>query len=136
MADGGEHSDAIIKTLVEELKMNKNVVNRMARRMIKNGWTQARFTDAVDYVEENCTFYPPKPSEFESYDKKVKFNTYQEISENTKMYTAIYCGGINQPMYIKTEDFNKFPYKKWDEKYRTKLIGTYTDPKTGDKYNV
>lgn len=118
MVDGGGSSDEILQFLSNDLKMSTSTITRMVSRMIKNGWTQKRFIDAVDYVESNCTFYPPKPSEFESYDKKIKFNTYSEICDKISLYTAVYCKPISQPMYIEKKHFEEMPFPIWEEKYR------------------
>lgn len=118
LANSKDYANEIIDLLVVDLKMSGNVVDRMIKRMVKNGWTQKRFKDAVDYVEENCTFYPPKPSEFESYDKKVRFNTYQEIADKTSLYVAIYSKGTNEPVYVTKQESELYKFPKWDEKYR------------------
>ena len=113
-----QYANEIIELLTKDLKMSANSVSRMIDRMIKKGWTQARFKDAVDYVEENCTFYPPKPSEFESYDKKVRFNTYQEIADKSGLYVAIYSKGTNEPVYVTKQENELYKFPVWDEKYR------------------
>lgn len=118
LANSKDYANDIIDLLVVDLKMSGNVVDRMIQRMVKNGWTQKRFKDAVDYVEENCTFYPPKPAEFESYDKKVRFNTYQEICDKSSQYTAIYSKGTNEPVYVTKKENELYKFPLWDEKYR------------------
>lgn len=120
LKDSKEFSKPIQELLVLDLKMSVGSVNRMFDRMIEEKWTQKRFKDAVDYVEANCKFYPPKPSEFESYDKKIRFNTYAEICEKISLYTPIYSKGTNVPVYILKTEANEFKFPAWDEKYREK----------------
>jgi len=118
LEDSKDYANEIIDLLTIDLNMSGNVVNRMIKRMVKKGWTQKRFKDAVDYVEENCTFYPPKPSEFESYDKKVRFNTYQEICDKISFYVPIYSKGNNEPVYVTKQENELYKFPDWNEKYR------------------
>ncbi len=118
LEDSKDYANEIIDLLTIDLNMSGNVVNRMIKRMVKKGWTQKRFKDAVDYVEENCTFYPPKPSEFESYDKKVRFNTYQEICDQISFYVPIYSKGNNEPVYVTKQENELYKFPDWNEKYR------------------
>ena len=118
LVDSKKESEDIQEALMADLRMSENSVNRMVDRMIKNGWSQKRFKDAFDHVEANCTFYPPKPSEFERYDKVIRFNTYSEVCDKIGMYTAVYSKGTNEPVYITKQENELYNFPAWDEKYR------------------
>lgn len=54
--------------------------------LMKDKFTDERFTDAVDNVLRNCTYPQPTVAEFLSYDRKVKLHTYEEAVKITMEY--------------------------------------------------
>lgn len=131
-----KESEEIQEVLRTDLKMSQRSIIDMTKIMIDEEWTQERFMQAYKHVLKNCTFYPPKTSEFLSYDKRVKFNTYYEICEKISEYIAIYYNSIKQPLYILKTEQEICNFKLWDEKYRKKEKKYYTDPKTNETYEV
>lgn len=131
-----KEAEEIQDILISDLKMTQRQVVDMTRLMINKKWTQERFARSYEHVLENCVFYPPKASEFLSFDKKVKFNVYSEICDKISQYVAIYFKSINKPLYITIEEQSEFNFPIWDEKYRTKKSRIYVDPVTKEEYEV
>jgi hypothetical protein len=58
-------------------------------RLIKNGFTRQRVTDAINHVIDNCHYKKPMIAEIVSFDKKTKLFTYEEICQKcTHGYSA------------------------------------------------
>lgn len=103
------------------LSMDSDLVVDMAVIMIKRGWTEKRLIDAYEYVLSNHVWNTPvMPAEILSYDRNIKFNTYDEISLRINQYVSIYYDGINAPVYITKKEQAEFNFPEWKEEYRKK----------------
>lgn len=61
-------------------------------RVRANNFTVQRLKDAVDYVIDNCPYPMPTIANFISYDKAVKYKTYEEMMDLSVPYEM--NGGI------------------------------------------
>lgn len=75
----------------------------------RNGFTDQRFTDAVNYVIDNCRYPKPSIADFVSYDKNVKVFTWRDIVHNSFDFSKFVKIRISEdqskPLYIRQEDF-------------------------------
>jgi hypothetical protein len=55
-------------------------------RIRENGFTVQRLKDAVSYVIDNCPYPTPMIANFISYDKTIKFRTYNEMLKEAVPY--------------------------------------------------
>lgn len=117
--------------------MNSALLRDTFQIMKDENWTKDRVIGAYKHVLKTHVWNTDvKPAELLSYDKKVKFNTYSEICNNIAQYVAIFYKTINSPLYILRLDQERFKFPIWDEKYKEKAKKYYTDPKTGETYEV
>ena len=59
-------------------KQSKEFFNVLAERLIANGFTDQRLTEAVNNVIDNFQYKELNISDIVSFDKKIKLYTYQE----------------------------------------------------------
>lgn len=59
-------------------KQNKEFFNVLAERLIANGFTDERLTDAVNYAIDNFQYKELNVSDIVRFDKKIKLYTYSE----------------------------------------------------------
>ena len=59
-------------------KQNKEFFNVLAERLIANGFTDERLTDAVNNVIDNFQYKELNVSDIVQFDKKIKLYTYSE----------------------------------------------------------
>ena len=59
-------------------KQNKEFFNVLAERLIANGFTDERLTDAVNNVIDNFQYKELNIADIVSFDKKIKLYTYSE----------------------------------------------------------
>ena len=111
----------IFDILTGSYGMPIQLLNHMFKQMKKENWTIERFNAAYEHVLNTHVWNtPPKPASFLSFDKKVKFNVYSEISHKISYYIAVYCKPYTGPLYVTKEEQQKFKVPLWDEKYRVK----------------
>ena len=84
----------------------------------RNGFTDERFTDAVNYVIDNCRYPKPSIADFVSYDKSVKVYTWQDMVNNSfdfsKFVKIRISAEQSKPLYIRQEDFETNNFIKYD----------------------
>lgn len=59
-------------------KQGKEFFNVLAERLIANGFTDQRFTDAVNHAIDNFQYKELNISDIVRFDKKVRLYNYQE----------------------------------------------------------
>jgi hypothetical protein len=72
--------------------------------------------DSVNHVIDNYTGYDKLPAiaDFIKFDRKVKIYTHAEVTVNNLWDSVVTINvGLPKPRWIKTEDYNRFNFKKW-----------------------
>lgn len=132
LKDVGDECDEILDVLRVEYKMSEFAVDKMIDEMIEQNWTVERFKASFKHVFNNHIYATaPRPAQFLAFDKKIKFNTYEEICTQSKHYTSCYYG-IPEPLYVTHEEKKEFNIPDWNEKYRTKAKIKVLDPESGE----
>lgn len=62
-------------------KQNQDFFNLLAERVIKNGFTTERLTDAVNKTIDNFAYKELNISDIIRHDRKVKLYTYNEVCQ-------------------------------------------------------
>jgi hypothetical protein len=85
-----------------------------SERIKANNFCDAKLIDAVNYVIDNSTYPTPTIGQFISYDKKIKFYTYEEILKMVnelgdvwKNYAAIDLG-LPKKVWFHVNDIAKY----------------------------
>ena len=96
-----------LKILAAFEKTDAMFTDLLTESLKRNGFTDERFTDAVNYVIDNCRYPKPSIADFVSYDKNVKVYSYEEICNNS---TSSYCAirltpQQTKPVWILKTDF-------------------------------
>ena len=96
-----------LKILAAFEKTDAMFTDLLTESLKRNGFTDERFTDAVNYVIDNCRYPKPSIADFVSYDKSVKIYSYEEICNNS---TSSYCAirltpQQTKPVWILKTDF-------------------------------
>ena len=96
-----------LKILAAFEKTDAMFTDLLTESLKRNGFTDERFTDAVNYVIDNCRYPKPSIADFVSYDKSVKVYTYQEIcNHGTSMYQAVRISpDQTKPVWVLKTDF-------------------------------
>lgn len=61
-------------------KMGDEFFNILSERIVKNGFSNERLQDAVNYVIDNFHYKELNVSDIIKFDKKVKLYTYNEVT--------------------------------------------------------
>lgn len=59
--------------------LNKGFYDTLDDRIRANGFTKTRLKEAVEFVIDNCRYPTPTIADFISFDRTVKFKTYDEM---------------------------------------------------------
>lgn len=92
------------------------------QRIKDKGFTDKRLTDAVNNVIDTCVYPQPTIANFLNYDKNVEIYTYYQMVEmnnetrNPFQYFTKIDIGIEKPMYVRNEIFEKYNFKLWINK--------------------
>jgi hypothetical protein len=85
-----------------------------SERIKANNFCDAKLIDAVNYVIDNSVYPTPTIGQFISYDKKIKFYTYEEILKMVdelgdvwKNYAAIDLG-LPKKVWFHVNDIAKY----------------------------
>ena len=81
-------------------------------RISANAFTNERFKDAVNYVIDNCRYPTPTIADFVSYDKRIKFSTYDEMLKKStdlgpeiwKSYKPVKLPGREKAVWVHVDD--------------------------------
>jgi hypothetical protein len=94
----------------------------LQKRLKEKGFTDKRLTDSVNNVIDNCIYPTPTIANFLNFNKDVEIYTYQqlvkmndEIRNPFQFFTKIDIG-IEKPMYIRNEYFEKYNFVEWKKK--------------------
>jgi len=92
-------------------------IDLLTESLKRNGFTDERFTDAVNYVIDNCRYPKPSIADFVSYDRSVKTYTHEQICANgTANYQAVRISPAQtKPVWVLKTDFEIHNFKKWDK---------------------
>jgi hypothetical protein len=98
--------------------LDTNFTNLLAESLKRNGFTDQRLTDAVNYVIDNCQYPSPSIAEFVKFNKSVKVYSYEEmisLGYGTEGFKKV---RLNQeqvkPLWVTGSDFEKYGLKKFD----------------------
>jgi hypothetical protein len=92
-----------------------------AERIKENGFCDARLRDAVACVIDNCIYPMPTIAQFISFDRRVKYHTYEEMLKITnenedawKNYQAVNIG-LPKKVWFHVNDIAKYKIKNEDD---------------------
>tara|TARA_R110000850_G_scaffold145012_2_gene267082 strand:- start:5 stop:460 length:456 start_codon:yes stop_codon:yes gene_type:complete len=98
-----------LKILAAFEKTDAMFTDLLTESLKRNGFTDERFTDAVNYVIDHCRYPKPSIADFVSYDKSVKVYTWQDMVNNSfdfsKFVKIRISAEQSKPLYIRQEDF-------------------------------
>ena len=107
-----------MKILAAFDKTDSMFVDLLTESLKRNGFTDQRFTDAVNYVIDHCRYPKPSIADFVSYDKNVKVYTWQDMVNNSfdfsKFVKIRISAEQSKPLYIRQEDFETNNFIKYD----------------------
>lgn len=89
-------------------------------RFAENKFSDKRMIAAVNNVIDNYEGWDkiPNIANFISYDKKIKYFTWNEANEIGHKYLVCVDLGFPKPRWVRTEDFETYKLKKWDSNAR------------------
>lgn len=76
----------------------------------RNGFSDGRLNDAVNFVIDNCIYPRPTIAQFISFDKKVKIYSYAEILVKVNLGDSF-------------ENYKTIAKDKWIKKYDAEMYG-------------
>lgn len=76
----------------------------------RNGFSDGRLNDAVNFVIDNCIYPRPTIAQFISFDKKVKIYSYTEILVKVNLGDSF-------------ENYKTIAKDKWIKKYDAEMYG-------------
>ena len=107
-----------LKILAAFEKTDAMFTDLLTESLKRNGFTDERFTDAVNYVIDNCRYPKPSIADFVSYDKNVKVYTWRDMVNNSfdfSKFTKIRISAEqSKPLYIRQEDFETNNFMKYE----------------------
>lgn len=106
-----------MKILAAFEKTDNMFIDLLTESLKRNGFTDERFTDAVNYVIDHCRYPKPSIADFVSYDKSIKIYAHEEICANgTANYQAVRISpDQTKPVWILKTDYEIHNFKKWDK---------------------
>ena len=96
--------------------LEKHFTDLLTEALVRNNFTNQRFTDAKNYVIDNHVYPKPSIAEFISYDKKVKTYTHKEACEVGMEYLQSTDVGIGVCVWTDKQDFKNYGLKEWKPK--------------------
>ena len=107
-----------VKVLAAFKGLDTTFTNLLAESLKRNGFTDQRFTDAVNYVIDNCRYPSPSIAEFVRFDKSVKVYTYDEMIKlgyGTEPFKKVRLSTEQEkPLWVLASDYQKYGLKKFD----------------------
>jgi len=98
--------------------LDTNFTNLLAESLKRNGFTDQRLTDAVNYVIDNCPYPSPSIAEFVKFDKSVKVYTYDEMLKlgyGTEGFKKVRLNAEQEkPLWVTASDYDKYGLKKFE----------------------
>ena len=81
----------------------------------RNNFTNERFSDAVNYVIDNCPYPKPSIADFVSFDKKVKLYSHEEASGlgMSRFVSVRVNENQTKPLWASRKDFELYGLTKW-----------------------
>lgn len=87
----------------------------LANRIKENNFSDARLSDAVNHVIDNCVYPQPTIAQFISYDKEVKLYSYAEFMDHATAHRtgeplmkAVRVPWSKNPMWALISDIEKY----------------------------
>ena len=106
-----------LKILAAFEKTDAMFTDLLTESLKRNGFTDERFTDAVNYVIDHCRYPKPSIADFVSYDKKIKVYRYDEMVENSFDFLRFKKVRLTEeqskPLYVRLEDFETNNFEKY-----------------------
>ena len=97
--------------------LDTNFTNLLAESLKRNGFTDQRLTDAVNYVIDNCPYPSPSIAEFVKFDKSVKVYSYEEMLKlgyGTEGFKKVRLNADQvKPLWVTTSDYEKYDLNKF-----------------------
>jgi len=98
--------------------LDTNFTNLLAESLKRNGFTDQRLTDAVNYVIDNCPYPSPSIAEFVKFDKSVKVYSYDEMIKlgyGTEPFKKVRLNQEQEkPLWVFESDYEKYGLKKFE----------------------
>lgn len=93
-------------------------------RINANSFTNERFKDAVNYVIDNCRYPTPTIADFVSYDKRIKFSTYDEMLKKAsdlgpeiwRSYKPVILPGREKAVWMHVDDMKEAGLEEYTPK--------------------
>jgi hypothetical protein len=113
------YSNNIKRIRVAFPSLQKDFYDILSERIIAKQFTDERFSDAVDYVIDNCKYPCPSIADFMTYDSGYKLYTYAEIlkmmdnvgSSVWNDFRPIEIKGISKTLWASVIDIRKYNLK-------------------------
>lgn len=109
---------AVIKKTYPAL--HKGFYDMLDDRIRANNFTAARLKDAINYVIDNCRYPTPTIADFISFDRTVKFKTYDEICWQThncpeiwNQWLPVKLPALPKVVWIHANDIVRFKLEKY-----------------------
>lgn len=92
----------------------------LADRITANGFCDERLRDAVNHVIDNCPYPTPTIANFISYDRTVKFKTYDEMCKEAltsdsiwREWLAVKYPDMPKTVWVHANDVQKYNLQKY-----------------------
>jgi hypothetical protein len=92
----------------------------LSERIKDKGFCDERLKDAVSYVIDNCPYPTPTIANFISYDRTVKFKTYDEMCKEAltsdsiwREWLAVKYPDMPKTVWVHANDVQKYNLQKY-----------------------
>ena len=112
--------DASVRVKKAFPALPKSFYDTFDDRIRDKGFTVQRLKDAVNYVIDNCQYPTPTIANFISYDRTVKFKTYDEMCKEAltsdsiwREWLAVKYPDMPKTVWVHANDVHKYNLQKY-----------------------